>query len=113
MKKIPENVMKQLNQAKFETDKSCKNMARIELGPDSTSTAVAMCACTTSNCNLGPTNRHYDDMIGAMMPQTEMTNVLPLIGVLINQDLPIRFDALHVIFSDNIHEMKLLRATLR
>ena len=90
--------MKQLNQGNFETDKHCTNMTMIELGPESTTTAVAMCACNTSNCNLGPTKRDDGDMIGAMMPHTEMADGLPLTGMLINQDLSITFDALYVIF---------------
>jgi len=103
MEKIPENVMKQLNQGNFETDKRCTNMTMIELGTESKSTLVEMCACNNSNCNLGPTRRQDDDMIGAMMPQTEMPDILPLTGLLINQDLPISFDALYVIFLDVNH----------
>ena len=72
--------MKQLNEENFENDKHCTTLTMIELGPDSTSTAVAMCACNTTNCNLGP--NHDDDMIGAMMPQTEISNILPFTGLL-------------------------------
>ena len=100
---IPENVMKQLNQGNSETDKLCTNMTMIELGPESKSTAVAMCVCNHSNCNLGPTRRQDDEMIGAMMPQTEVPDVLPLTGLLINQDLPINFDAIYVIVLDVKH----------
>ena len=86
--------MIQLNQENFGIDKRCMSMTMIDVGPDSTTKAVAMCACNTSNCNLGPTSRHDVDMIGAMMPHTEMADGLPLTGMLINQDLSITFDAL-------------------
>ena len=84
---IPERVMKQLNQEGMGKDQFCKSMNLIELGPDSKSTAVAMCACNTTNCNLGPPNQqnHDDQMIGATMPQIEISSTLPLTGLLINQ----------------------------
>ena len=91
---IPERVMKQLNKDEMETDKFCNNMTTIKLGPDSTSSAVAMCACNSTNCNLGPPNQQEDDeMIGAMMPQTEIPNTLPLTGLLINQCTLIELNA--------------------
>ena len=78
--------MKQLNQDGIEMDKFCNNMTTIDLGPDSTSSAVAMCACNSTNCNFGPPKKQNDDeMIGAMMPQTEIPNTLPLTGLLIDQ----------------------------
>ena len=80
MRKIPENVMNQLNEAHFEKDKNCTNMTKIELGPETTSSSsVTMCVCNSTNCNLGPTQPN-EDMIGAMMPTTESPNILQGMG---------------------------------
>ena len=86
--------MNQLNKEGMGKDRFCKNMTMIELGPDSKSTAVAMCACNTTNCNLGPPKQQDQDdqMIGATMPQSEMTSTLPLTGLLINQHTLIEFN---------------------
>ena len=87
--KIPEKVMSQLHQEGMERDNNCNNMTTVKLGPESTSIAVAMCACNTTNCNLGPPNQESEDdqLIGAMMPQTEIASTLPLTGLLIDQML--------------------------
>ena len=79
--------MNQLNKEAMGKERFCKNMTMIELGPESKSIAVAMCACNTTNCNLGPPKQQNQDdqMIGATMPQIEMTSILPLTGLLINQ----------------------------
>lgn len=58
--------MKQLKPENFEKDKDCSTLTNIELGPDSMPMAVAMCACNTTNCNLGV----KPEMIGATMPPT-------------------------------------------
>ena len=91
---IPERVMNQLNKEGMGNDRLCKNLTMIELGPDSKSSAVAMCACNTTNCNLGPPKQQDQDdqMIGATMPQSEMTSILPLTGLLINQHTLIEFN---------------------
>ena len=86
---IPDRVMSQLHQDGMEKDIHCKNMTTVKLGPESTSIAVAMCACNTTNCNLGPPNQKDEDdqLIGAMMPQTEIASTLPLTGLMIDQML--------------------------
>ena len=91
---IPERIMNQLNKEAMGKERFCKNMTIIELGPDSKSIAVAMCACNTTNCNLGPPKQQAQDeeMIGATMPQTKMTSILPLTGLLINQCTLIEFN---------------------
>ena len=78
--------MKQLDQQRIVSDKHCSNMTSLELGPGSASNSVDMCVCKTSNCNLGPKEGpDYDDnMIGATMPATEISN--DTTGLLINQD---------------------------
>ena len=86
---IPDRVMSQLHQEGMEGDSNCNNMTTVQLGPESTSIAVAMCACNTTNCNLGPPNQENEDaeLIGAMMPQTEIASTLPLTGLLVDQML--------------------------
>ena len=71
--------MIQLNQENFGIDKRCMSMTMIDVGPDSTTKAVAMCACNSTNCNLGPNNDA--GMIGAMMTQTATTNILSFTGL--------------------------------
>ena len=83
--------MKQLDQQRIVSDKYCSNMTSLELGPGSTSNSVDMCVCKTSNCNLGPKEGpDYDDnMIGAVMPATEISN--DTTGLLINQDQTFKY----------------------
>ena len=75
-KEIPKSIMKQLDQQRIVSDKHCSNMTSLELSPGSASNSVDMCVCKTSNCNLGPKEGpDYDDnMIGATMPVTEISN---------------------------------------